>query len=151
VERVKETVERSGFDFHRLRFEITEGVLMEEVDISVETINQLRSLGIQVNIDDFGTGYSSLSYLQQLPIDTLKIDRSFVSDLDVAGQKPQVIQAIVGLARDLGISVVAEGVETLEQSARLKFLKCDEGQGFLYSEPVDGDTATQLLQAQADQ
>jgi diguanylate cyclase (GGDEF)-like protein len=151
VERVKETVEQSGFDFRRLRFEITEGVLMEEVDISVGTIKQLRALGIQVNIDDFGTGYSSLSYLQQLPIDTLKIDRSFVTDLDVAGQKPQVIQAIVGLARDLGINVVAEGVETQEQSARLKFLKCDEGQGFLYSEPVDGDTATQLLRAQLDQ
>jgi EAL domain-containing protein (putative c-di-GMP-specific phosphodiesterase class I) len=69
----------------------------------------------------------------------------------VAGQKPQVIQAIVGLARDLGINVVAEGIETQEQSARLKFLKCDEGQGFLYSEPVDGETATQLLQAQLDQ
>lgn len=150
VERVKETIERSGFDFRRLRFEITEGVLMEEVDVSVETINELRALGIQVNIDDFGTGYSSLSYLQQLPIDTLKIDRSFVSDLDVSGQKPQVIQAIVGLARDLGISVVAEGIETQEQSARLKFLKCDEGQGFLYSEPVDGDTATKLLEAQRD-
>jgi diguanylate cyclase (GGDEF)-like protein len=151
VERVKQTVGHSGFDFRRLRFEITEGVLMEEVDESVDTIKELRALGIQVNIDDFGTGYSSLSYLQQLPIDTLKIDRSFVSDLDVAGQKPQVIQAIVGLARDLGINVVAEGVETQEQSARLKFLKCDEGQGFLYSEPVDGDTATQLLQAQLDQ
>ena len=150
VERVKQTVEQSGFAFHRLRFEITEGVLMEEVDVSVGTINELRALGIQVNIDDFGTGYSSLSYLQQLPIDTLKIDRSFVNELDVSGQKPQVIQAIVGLARDLGISVVAEGVETQEQSARLKFLQCDEGQGFLYSEPVDGDTATQLLQAQLD-
>ena len=150
VERVKQTVGKSGFDFRRLRFEITEGVLMQEVDVSVGTINELRQLGIQVNIDDFGTGYSSLSYLQQLPIDTLKIDKSFVSDLDVAGQKPHVIQAIVSLARDLGISVVAEGIETQEQSARLKFLKCDEGQGFLYSEPVDGDTATRLLQAQLD-
>ncbi len=151
VERVKQTVEKHKVAFRHLRFEITEGVLMEEVDSSVETIQRLRDLGIEVHIDDFGTGYSSLSYLQRLPIDTLKIDRSFVSQMDSVGQKPHIVQAIVGLARDLGISVVAEGIETQEQSTWLKFLKCDEGQGFLYSEPVDGETATRLISEQLDQ
>ena len=146
IKRVAEALRENGLGPGRLRLEITESVLMDDVESSVSVIKQLQALGAQVQIDDFGTGYSSLSYLHELPIDTLKIDRSFVSKLDVAGEKSEVVRAIVTLARDLGVHVIAEGVETAEQSARLKVLKCDHGQGYLFSEPVDGETAGELLQ-----
>ena len=147
VKRVAAALHENGLGAGSLRLEITESVLVADVDASVSVIKRLQALGVHMQIDDFGTGYSSLSYLQELPIDALKIDRSFVSKLDVAGEKSGVVRAIVVLAHDLGIDVIAEGVETAEQAARLKFLKCDYGQGYLFSPPVDGETAAELLQS----
>ncbi|MBI2402824.1 MAG: EAL domain-containing protein, partial [Gemmatimonadetes bacterium] len=125
----------------------TESILMDEPESHVEVIRELRKAGIQVLIDDFGTGYSSLSYLQRFSVDTLKIDRSFLGE---GGQADSwdIVETIITLAEDLGINVIAEGVETEEQTARLKALRCDHAQGFLFREPVDAEAATSLLAVQ---
>jgi diguanylate cyclase (GGDEF)-like protein/PAS domain S-box-containing protein len=127
-----------------LKLEITESVLMDDPESHVAVIAQLRKAGVQVQIDDFGTGYSSLSYLQRFSIDALKIDRSFIN----AGQGEEswdIVQTIVTLARDLGVHVIAEGVETVEQTNRLKALACDQAQGYLFREPVDAAAAEAML------
>ena len=149
VERVAQVLRESHLDPHRLKLEVAETVLMEDPDYSEGLVRDLAGLGVQVQIDDFGTGYSSLSYLNRFNIDTLKIDRSFVSRVSLTGEKSVVVQAIIKLARDLGIRVIAEGVETVEQSEHLKLLRCEEGQGFLYSKPVGGADAAQILEEQA--
>ena len=149
VERVAQVLRESHLDPHRLKLEVAETVLMEDPDYSEGLVRDLAGLGVHVQIDDFGTGYSSLSYLNRFNIDTLKIDRSFVSRVSLTGEKSVVVQAIIKLARDLGIRVIAEGVETVEQSEHLKLLRCEEGQGFLYSKPVGGADAAQILEEQA--
>jgi diguanylate cyclase (GGDEF)-like protein/PAS domain S-box-containing protein len=149
VERVVQILQENGLDPERLKLEIAETVLMEDPGYSEGLVQDLANIGVQVQIDDFGTGYSSLSYLNRFNIDTLKIDRSFVSRVSLTGEKSVVVQAIIKLARDLGIRVIAEGVETEEQSEHLKLLRCEEGQGFLYSKPVNGADATQILREQA--
>jgi EAL domain-containing protein (putative c-di-GMP-specific phosphodiesterase class I) len=106
----------------------------------------LRQAGIQVQIDDFGTGYSSLSYLQRFSVDTLKIDRSFLAP--GVAESWDIVETIITLAEDLGVNVIAEGVETEEQNERLKQLRCAHAQGYLFREPVDADAATALLAAQ---
>ena len=108
---------------------------------------QLKALGLQIAIDDFGTGYSSLSYLHRLPIDSLKIDRSFVSCM--APDSAEIVRAIVGLAHNLGLDVIAEGVETYDQLEQLKVLGCEYGQGFLFSRPVESFEAEALLKSTA--
>ncbi len=148
LDRVAQALRESDLDPHRLKLEISETVLMEDPEHMQALVSDLADLGVQVQIDDFGTGYSSLSYLNRFNIDTLKIDRSFVSRVSLTGEKSVVVNAVIKLARDLGIRVIAEGVETEEQSEHLKLLRCEEGQGFLYSRPVDGDTAAQLLEEQ---
>jgi len=149
VERVSQALREADLGPHRLKLEIAETVLMEDPDYMQALVSDLANLGVQVQIDDFGTGYSSLSYLNRFNIDTLKIDRSFVSRVSLVGEKSVVVQAVIKLARDLGIRVIAEGVETEEQSEHLKLLRCEEGQGFLYSKPVDGKEAAQILEGQA--
>jgi EAL domain-containing protein (putative c-di-GMP-specific phosphodiesterase class I) len=111
-------------------------------------LSQLRSVGIQLYMDDFGTGYSSLSYLHRFPMDTLKIDRSFVNRMGVDGENLEIVRAIVTLAHNLGMNVTAEGVETTEQLALLKALKCEYGQGYFFSKPVDSIQAEALIAAQ---
>jgi EAL domain-containing protein (putative c-di-GMP-specific phosphodiesterase class I) len=108
-------------------------------------LKQLKALGIQLCIDDFGTGYSSLSRLHEFPIDTLKIDRSFVSRIEPDFSDIEIVQTIVTLARSRGMDVVAEGIETLPQLQKLQDLGCELGQGYLFSKPVDSQQATQLL------
>ncbi|UCF41232.1 MAG: EAL domain-containing protein [Gemmatimonadota bacterium] len=149
VERVSQALREADLGPHRLKLEIAETVLMEDPEYMQALVSDLANLGVQVQIDDFGTGYSSLSYLNRFNIDTLKIDRSFVSRVSLVGEKSVVVQAVIKLARDLGIRVIAEGVETEEQSEHLKLLRCEEGQGFLYSKPVDGKEAAQILEGQA--
>jgi EAL domain-containing protein (putative c-di-GMP-specific phosphodiesterase class I) len=100
-------------------------------------LQQLRSLGVRIVLDDFGTGYSSLAYLRQLPLDTIKVDRSFVTDLDVRDPNVGIIRAVVSLAHGLGITVVAEGIETDEQARRLRELGCDMGQGYAWAHPAE--------------
>ena len=144
VQQILDVLQTSGLPATNLKLEITESVLMRDPESHMAAIRQLRSAGVQMQIDDFGTGYSSLSYLARFSIDALKIDRSFIS----AGQGEEswdIVQTIVTLARDLRVNVIAEGVETLEQSNRLKALQCDYAQGYLFREPVDAETAEAML------
>ena len=110
---------------------------MDRSETGLGVLRQLRSLGVRVVLDDFGTGYSSLAYLRQLPLDTIKIDRSFVTDLDVQDPNVGIVRAVVSLAHGLGITVVAEGIETEEQARRLRELGCDMGQGYVWAHPAD--------------
>ena len=112
---------------------------MDRSEASLGVLQQLRALGVRVVLDDFGTGYSSLAYLRQLPLDTIKVDRSFVTDLDVRDPNVGIIRAVVSLAHGLGITVVAEGIETDEQARRLRELGCDMGQGYAWAHPADPD------------
>jgi diguanylate cyclase (GGDEF)-like protein/PAS domain S-box-containing protein len=144
VEQIMEVLRDTKLPPRSLRLEITESVLMDDPDANKETIRALRERGVQVQIDDFGTGYSSLSYLQRFSVDTLKIDRSFIA----GGETWDIVQTIVGLARDLGVDVIAEGVETEEQRGRLRALHCHRAQGYLFCEPVDAEIAERMLAAQ---
>ena len=120
-------------------------MLVDDPKRAVETLSRLRTLGVQIGLDDFGTGYSSLSYLQQFPIDTLKVDRSFVSQLGTRGETNEIIQTIVNLAHNLNIDVVAEGVEQADQAIWLRGVDCEFGQGFYFSRPVTSEAAHALL------
>ncbi len=137
LDDLKEILEQAGLPPHLLKLEITETALMDEAEETIRLTHRLRDFGIRLMIDDFGTGYSSLSYLQRLPIDTLKIDRSFISRIH---QQPEsnrnIVEAIVSLAHKLNMSVVAEGIETPEQHAILLDMACDYGQGFLFARPM---------------
>jgi len=128
-----------GIDAHAaagLELEITESLIMEDVKHSIASLQAIRAMGVSIAIDDFGTGFSSLSYLSKLPVDTLKIDRSFVNDMTTAPEGLALVSTIINLARSLKLKVVAEGVETEEQSRLLRLLSCDEMQGYLFSKPV---------------
>ena len=118
---------------------------MENFDTAIEMLAQLRGLGVGLSIDDFGTGYSSLSYLHRFPIDTLKIDRSFVTQMTDNSENAEIVRTIVTLARSLGMNVIAEGVETADQLRQLGELGCDYGQGYLFSRPVGAGPAAELL------
>ena len=146
-ERVVEIVGSSGLSASSLKLEITESALMDYAEASVLTLRQLKQSGIQVQIDDFGTGYSSLNYLQRFEIDALKIDRSFVSQLGVSGENSEIARTIITLARNLGMKVVAEGIETDLQLNQLKTLGCDWGQGYLLSMPLKPFEVEELLQS----
>jgi diguanylate cyclase (GGDEF)-like protein/PAS domain S-box-containing protein len=122
-----------------LELEITESLIMEDVKHSIASLQAIRALGVTIAIDDFGTGFSSLSYLAKLPVDTLKIDRSFVTDMTAGPEGLALVSTIINLAHSLNLKVVAEGVETEEQSRLLRLLNCDEMQGYLISKPVPGE------------
>jgi diguanylate cyclase (GGDEF)-like protein/PAS domain S-box-containing protein len=145
VEQIRQTLWETGLEARYLKVEITESVIMEHGEATITRLQKLRDLGVQLSIDDFGTGYSSLSYLQRFPINTLKIDRSFVSRIGKNGENVEIIQAILALVRSLNIDAIAEGAETTEQVAQLKLLKCDYGQGWWFSGAVDAATATRLI------
>jgi len=134
--QVAEAIASSGIDPDRLWLEITESALMTDADEAVLVLQEFRKLGIHVEIDDFGTGYSSLSYLQRFPVECLKIDRSFVNDLDKRSDNAAIVRAIIGLGESLGLSIIAEGVERQAQAERLKVLGCTLAQGYLYSRPL---------------
>jgi predicted signal transduction protein with EAL and GGDEF domain len=126
--------------------EITESAMLGDADETVATLRQLKGLGVTLAIDDFGTGYSNLAYLQRLPLDQIKIDRQFVSGLETDAGDAAIVTAIVGLARTLGLAVVAEGVETAEQAARLRELGCELAQGFYFGGPRSAAETTALLE-----
>ena len=139
---------------HRIRpgdleLEITESVLMHQLDLVAARLTALRKLGVRLSIDDFGTGYSSLSYLRRLPVHAFKLDRSFIRDMDLSGRGQAVCATAIGLAFDLQVEVVAEGVETLQQAQMLKQWGCHLLQGFLFARPMPADAATQFLQSAA--
>jgi len=148
VDEIRDLLAETGIAPGQLKLEVTETVLMDDPDFSTGVVQRLGELGVQVQIDDFGTGYSSLSYLSKLNIGTLKIDRSFIGSLGVPGERAVIVEAIIRLARDLGINVIAEGVETSDQLESLRGLQCGEGQGFLFSRPVRADAVAELLAAQ---
>src|SRR5690349_2553948 len=137
IERIEEVLHESQINPWHLKLEITETVVMENPELAAVTLAKLRGLGVRLSIDDFGTGYSSLSYLNRFPVDMLKIDRSFVTSMNKADENLQIVKTIVTLAGNLGMQVVAEGVETEEQLEQLRSLKCQYGQGFLFSKPLD--------------
>jgi EAL domain-containing protein (putative c-di-GMP-specific phosphodiesterase class I) len=145
VERVSAILKSNNLPPHLLRLEITESHVMENAGKTAEVMNKLRELGVKISIDDFGTGYSSLSYLHQLPVNYLKIDRSFVSRMQNNREKNEIVRTVLLLAENLGFQVIAEGVETEQQADQLEMLNCDFAQGFLYSKPVTADEALNLL------
>ncbi len=138
VENIASLLERFQLPPRCLKLEITESVFSDNIEAAVGLLTQLRELGVQLSIDDFGTGYSSLSYLQRFPIDTLKIDRSFVTQMMENEENLAIVRTIVALAQNLGMDVVAEGVETEDQLKLLRKLDCENGQGYLFSTPLGG-------------
>ena len=136
VETIVSALASSGLPATRLEIEITEGVLLHENETTLRTLHRMRDLGVRVSMDDFGTGYSSLSYLRSFPFDKIKIDRSFVKDMQNKPEGDAIIRAVSGLGRSLGMTTIAEGVETPEQMARIRAEGCTEIQGYLISKPV---------------
>ena len=136
LDRLVEILGETRLDPTCLELELTETSIMENTESAVKLLSQIRKLGVRVAIDDFGTGYSSLSYLKRLPIDTVKLDRSFVKGATTDPDDAALVMAIVTLAHNLKLRVIAEGVETEEQVAFLRLLRCDEAQGFLFGKPM---------------
>jgi len=144
---VDRALKESGIAPGALEVELTETLLMSDIPGSVSTLRKLREMGVAISIDDFGTGYSSLGYLKNFPIDSLKIDRTFVSDITTDRYDEAIAAAIVALARSLGMHVIAEGVETPAQLAQLLRLGCDEGQGYHFGQPLPPEACLELLDA----
>jgi EAL domain-containing protein (putative c-di-GMP-specific phosphodiesterase class I) len=151
VETIISALASSGLAAKRLEVEITEGVLLEESEKTLQTLHRLRELGVRVSMDDFGTGYSSLSYLRSFPFDKIKIDRSFVKDLTSKPDGDAIIRAIAGLGKSLGMTTVAEGVETPEQMQRIRDEGCTDVQGYLISRPIPADDVLTFLQTYRSQ
>ncbi|MDQ2730701.1 MAG: EAL domain-containing protein [Armatimonadota bacterium] len=145
IEEIRQALAETGLDPICLKVEITESSLMENNEAAAEMLQQAQDLGIRKSLDDFGTGYSSLSYLHRLPIDTLKIDRSFVSPIGSPGENVEIVRTIITLAHNLGKDVVAEGIETEQQCTALRAMGCEYGQGFYFSPAVDGPSAAALI------
>jgi EAL domain-containing protein (putative c-di-GMP-specific phosphodiesterase class I) len=139
----------TGFDPSNLIVEITESAMMHDIDAAVHELRSLKDLGLRIAIDDFGTGYSSLAYLQRLPIDILKIDRSFVATLSDDDESVTLVNAIIRMAEALGHSTIAEGIEQESQERVLRRLGCRFGQGYLLGRPLDGPSMERLLRSYA--
>ena len=137
IEQVKQILRDTNINPCSLKLEITESSLVEDPQSTIFILKELKKLGIEFSLDDFGTGYSSLSYLHLFPFNTLKIDRSFISRIEINNEKLGIIRAIVSLAHNLNMDVIAEGIETANQLAKLKVLKCQYGQGYLFAKPID--------------
>jgi diguanylate cyclase (GGDEF)-like protein len=148
VGQIEQILQESGVEARSMMLEITESVVMEHAESAAAALTQLKTLGVQLSIDDFGTGYSSLSCLHSYPIDSLKIDRSFIGKMNADTRNLEIVRTIVALAGNLGMHVTAEGIETAEQLAQLRALQCDYGQGYLFSKPMDGESIKRLLASQ---
>jgi len=146
VDNLAAILKQTGLPPAWLELEITENVLMQNVDDTVQILQTIKAMGVRLALDDFGTGYSSLSYLRRFPIDVLKIDQSFVRGLNENNQDAQLISAIIGMGKSLELNIIAEGVETVEQLNFLKSQQCEEGQGFLFSKAVPPKDFARLLQ-----
>ncbi len=145
IQQIEDILQQTGLNPTWLRLEITESVVMENAELATNTLLQLRKLGVHLSIDDFGTGYSSLSYLHRFPVNTLKIDRSFIGRMAQGDENAEIVRTICTLANNLGMEVVAEGVETRGQLELLRSLHCEYGQGFLFSKPVSAEDATVIV------
>jgi diguanylate cyclase (GGDEF)-like protein len=145
VAMVGNVLTETGLSPHRLELEITEGALMTDNEATLSILRQLKQLGVRISMDDFGTGYSSLSYLRSFPFDKIKVDRSFVSDLADGTEHVVIVQAVVSIANALGMTTLAEGIETIGQHEFLAALGCEEGQGYLFSPPVPIDSVPDII------
>ncbi|MNM89391.1 Phytochrome-like protein cph2 [compost metagenome] len=145
VAGIERVLEQTGLAPEWLELEITEGVLMQNVEATMTALNRLKTLGTRLAIDDFGTGYSSLSYLRRFPIDVLKIDQSFIRNLCNDRNDAALVSAIINLGKSLELDVIAEGIETADQLAFLKAHHCEEGQGYFFSEALPADAFARLL------
>ena len=145
VQKITGVLQKTGLDAGDLKLELTESVIVQDIESTSAIFSKLRALGMQVYIDDFGTGYSSLGYLQTLPIDSLKIDQTFISRIGTNGSGSDIVRTILTLAHSLRMKVIAEGVETDEQLTELRSLECEFGQGYLFSKPIDSKKASALL------
>jgi len=147
VDLVKDILERTGLEPQYLELEITESLMIDNFDDNIAILNELKKLGIKISLDDFGTGYSSLNYLKQIPLSTLKIDKSFITDIEKDSAQKFIIEAIISLAQKIGLEVTAEGVESVEQFKYLKELHCDRVQGFLVSKPEPASKLVAMLES----
>jgi diguanylate cyclase (GGDEF)-like protein/PAS domain S-box-containing protein len=148
IDQVAGVLQETGLVAHSVKLEITESVLLDSPDTIIPLCEQLRALGVRLSLDDFGTGYSSLSYLHRFPLETLKIDRAFVSNIDTENDGHAIVRTIITLAHQLGMDVVAEGIESVQQLLCLKKLGCEYGQGYFVSKPLDASMAKALLAAE---
>jgi EAL domain-containing protein (putative c-di-GMP-specific phosphodiesterase class I) len=146
LKNVRTILQETRMEPHCLELELTERVLMQHVSFTTPVLHKLRAMGVRLAIDDFGIGYSSLSYLRQLPIDTLKVDQSFVQEISDLAHDTTILSAVISLGRSLKQRVIAEGVETAEQVAFLQAHGCDEGQGYYFSRPVSAPHLARLLE-----
>ena len=149
VAQVVQVLDETGLGAACLKLEITESVMMQEADVTIAKLHALKALGIRLAVDDFGTGYSSMAYLSSLPIDTLKIDRTFVGKMGGHSEDAAIVRAIVMLAKTLNLSITSEGIETVEQLTQLRALECDQGQGYHFSRPLPADQLRAMLVAEA--
>ena len=145
VEKIQQILAETGFAADRLKIEMTEGVLINNSETIIGVLEQIKALGIMLVVDDFGTGYSSLSYLHRFPFDCLKIDRCFIENADQDFEKLEILQSVVRLAWNLGLDVVAEGIETPRHYAQLKALRCELGQGYLFSRPLAPEAVESMM------
>jgi EAL domain-containing protein (putative c-di-GMP-specific phosphodiesterase class I) len=147
IDQINQILQETGLDASSLRLELTESAIMANAESAALRLLQLRNLGVQLSIDDFGTGYSSLSRLHYFPINELKIDRSFVSQMGIDQENLDIVETIVTLAHKLGVNVTAEGVEMAQAHAQIRALECDYGQGYFFSGPLDSSAAEALIVA----
>jgi EAL domain-containing protein (putative c-di-GMP-specific phosphodiesterase class I) len=145
VERIEQTLQETGLEGHSLKMEITESIAMTDVESTIAVMLRLKALNLQLSIDDFGTGYSSLSYLHRFPTSTIKVDRSFVSRMGYESEDAHIVQTIVLLGHNLGMEIVAEGIETSDQLASLRKLDCEYGQGYFFAKPLSPEAMVALL------
>jgi predicted signal transduction protein with EAL and GGDEF domain len=145
VSQVGHILREARLDPHYLKLELTESVTMRDVERAARILGELKTLGVRLSMDDFGTGYSSLSYMRRFQLDTLKIDRSFVSEMENSGESRAIVQMIMSLGHSLGMKMVAEGVETAKQVSLLKSLGCEYAQGYFFSKPIDQEGMVEVL------
>ncbi|MGL4884349.1 MAG: putative bifunctional diguanylate cyclase/phosphodiesterase, partial [Waterburya sp.] len=145
IEQIQQTLTSTGLDPANLKLEITESMVMDDVENTIILLNQLKELNIKISMDDFGTGFSSFSYLHRFPTDSLKIDRSFVSNMSQGNKNLEIVNTIVILAHKLGMNVIAEGIETAEEKEILQNFNCEYGQGYYFAKPLSKEDATQLF------
>ncbi len=147
IDRLATIIDESGVDPTNVKLEMTETLLVEDPDHAVEALNKLKGLGVSIAIDDFGTGYSSLSYLHRFPLDTLKIDRAFVSDMDKSDSSRRIVRSVAHLALALEMDIVAEGIEEKAQLEALREMGCQYGQGYYMAKPTTADNIVELIES----
>jgi EAL domain-containing protein (putative c-di-GMP-specific phosphodiesterase class I) len=147
VEDVAAVLEETGLDASSLVIEITESVMMQDMELSIQRLGELKALGVQLAVDDFGIGYSSLNYIRRFPVDILKVDKSFIDGVAESGEESALTEAIIGLATILNLRPVAEGIQHADQVEKLRALNCELGQGFYFAAPMPIEGIRELLDA----